>query len=183
MAPDFRFSQFFPGSFRRFRKVTHSLQENPILTDHAQPIGGRLSLRRPVPTLSPRQLSLLFGLVLLCPIAVGTSLYLILPKAHDRPLSISVELVDPQQPSGILRLKNNGDVPLHGLRIELNGAFAYFPREPLPPEQTTEVSLQWFMKKTGQRLQATQTPIRKIDVSARLPGNQRAVYTESFPDK
>lgn len=147
----------------------------------AQPIHQPRLARRPVATLTRRQLTLLFALVLLCPIVVGTVLYVVLPTAHDRPLSITVEFIDVQKPDGKVRIKNTGDIPLHGLRIELNGAFAYFPREPLPPAEHTDVSLEWFMKKTGQRLQAGQTPIRKIDVSARLPGNQRAIYTHIVP--
>lgn len=135
------------------------------------------TLRRPGPKLNSRGLTLLFGAVLLCPLALITLLFFILPAAHDRPLQVEVNLIgEPGKPE-MVRIKNTGDATLQSLRVELNGAFAYFPQAPLTPEQQVDLSLDWFMKKTGQHLDPAQTDIRTVHVSARLPGNQRAVMT------
>lgn len=136
--------------------------------------------RRPGPKLNSRSLTLLFGGVLFCPIAIIAFLYLILPAAHDRPLPVQVTMIDEVGKSRSMRLVNAGDVALQSVRIEVNGAFAYFPQAPLQPKDEVEVSLDWFMKKTGQHLDPDRTEIRTVHVSARLPGNQRAVTMIEF---
>lgn len=138
-------------------------------------------MRRPGLLLNRRSLSLLFGLVLLCPIVIVVVLSVILPTAHDRPLAVSAEFFE--QPGNLpeLRVRNEGEVPLRALRIELNGAFAYYPQAPLPPGQAVDLELDWFMKKTGSHLEPAQTEIRTIHISARLPGNQRAVFEKTVP--
>ena len=131
--------------------------------------------RRPGLKLNSRSLTLLFAAVLLCPLALIALLIWTLPVAHDQPLSVEVNLIREQGKSQAVRITNIGDVLLQSLRIEVNGAFAYFPQAPLPPKQDVDLSLDWFMKKTGQHLDPAATEIRTIRISARLPGNQRAV--------
>jgi hypothetical protein len=136
--------------------------------------------RRPGVALSRRGLTLLFGLVLLCPIVIVGALAVILPAAHDRPLAVSAELVATGGKPQKLRIRNEGEFPLRAVRIELNGAFAYFPQAPLPPGEEVDLDLDWFMKKTGSHLEPGQTEIRTIHISARLPGNQRAVFEKTI---
>lgn len=136
--------------------------------------------RRPGLVLNRRSLTLLFGLVLLCPVVILIGLAWILPAAHDRPLAVSAELVTLSGQTQTLRIRNDAGVPLRALRIELNGAFAYFPQAPLPPGQILDLGLGWFMKKTGSHLEPSQTQIRTIHISARLPGNQRAVFQKTI---
>lgn len=135
--------------------------------------------RRPTLTLSRRGLTLLLATVLACPVLIWSLLTLMLPRAHDRPLDLQIEL-DGDTPQS-LKLINTGNEPLSSLRIELNGAYAYFPDQPLAPGETVTLRLDWFLKKTGQRLQPDHTEIRTIHVSARLPGNSRAVSSWSHP--
>lgn len=135
--------------------------------------------RRPGLALSRRGLTLLFGLVLFCPIVVVTALAVILPAAHDRPLMVSAELVAVGGKQQTLRIRNEEEIPLRAIRIELNGAFAYFPHAPLPPGEQVDLSLDWFMKKTGSHFDPNNTEIRTIHISARLPGNQRAVFEKN----
>ena len=136
--------------------------------------------RRPGLKLNSRSLTLLFAAVLLCPLALIALLIWTLPAAHDQPLSVEVNLIREQGKSQAVRITNIGDVLLQSLRIEVNGAFAYFPQAPLPPKQDVDLSLDWFMKKTGQHLDPDATEIRTIHISARLPGNQRAVMNSSL---
>ncbi len=136
--------------------------------------------RRPAPRLRHRGLTLLLGLVVLCPVTLGTLIYLMLPTAHDRPLAVAVDLLSEQGKPHSLRLKNKGDVPLQNVRIELNGAFAYFPQASLAVNEQVDLSLGWFMKKTGQHFPPAQTAVRTVHVSARLPGNQRALFAKEF---
>ena len=133
-------------------------------------------MRRPGPVLNRRSLTLLFGLVLLFPVVIVAILAVLLPAAHDRPLAVSAKLVTKVGRTQELRVRNESDVPLRALRIELNGAFAYFPQAPLPPGEQVDLELDWFMKKTGSHLEPDKTEIRTIHISARLPGNQRAVF-------
>jgi len=136
--------------------------------------------RRPTRTLSRRGLTLLLATVLASPVLIWSLLTLMLPKAHDRPLDVQIEL-DWDTPQS-LKLINTGNEPLSSLRIELNGAYAYFPDQPLAAGETAVLRFDWFLKKTGQRLHPDHTEIRTIHVSARLPGNYRAVSSWSRPD-
>ena len=132
--------------------------------------------RRPGLVLERRDLTLLFGFVLLIPILLVIVLSMILPAAHDRTLTVTAELINGEGAESALRLHNIGQTSLHALRIELNGAFAFFPQAPLLPDKSVDFPLKWFMKKTGSHLDPSQTTIRTVHVSARLPGNQRAIF-------
>ena len=145
-----------------------------------QPGQSPYQIRRPGLTLNSRSLTLLFAIVLLCPLTLIALLIFTLPAAHDKPLSVKVDLIREQGKSPAVRITNVGEVSLQSLRIELNGAFAFFPQAPLPPKEDVDLSLEWFMKKTGQHLDPAATEIRTIHISARLPGNQRAVMTSNL---
>ncbi|MFO0918953.1 MAG: hypothetical protein U0872_11640 [Planctomycetaceae bacterium] len=143
---------------------------------------GRV-VRRPTLILNRKRLALLFGFVLICPLMAVALIYWILPQAHDLPLPVEVVLlVDSAEPP-VVRVKNLGAAPLHSLRIELNGAFAYFPQAPLPAQEYVDLPLDWFMKKTGHPFRSTQTDIRTIHISARLPNNRRAIFSQSFSEQ
>lgn len=136
--------------------------------------------RRPVLTLEHRRLTQLIGFMLLSPVAVVAVLYLILPPTHDRPLQVAANLIAEYGKPQVVRLTNTGDIPLQSIRVELNGAYAYFPTAPLAPHEHLDLSTEWFMKKTGQHLDPAKTAIRTVHISARLPGNQRAIFNEEF---
>lgn len=138
--------------------------------------------RRPVLTLERRRLTQLIGLMLFTPVAIIVVLYQILPPTHDRPLQVAANLISEYGKPQVVRLTNTGDVALQNLRIELNGAYAYFPHAPLAPHDRLDISTEWFMKKTGQHLDPAKTEIRTIHISARLPGNQRAIFNEDIKE-
>ena len=141
------------------------------------------NMRRPALMLAGRQLTLLIGLMLVTPIAVVALLSLILPPAHHRSLPITVDLISEYGKPQMIRLTNTGDVTLQYLRIELNGAYGFFPQTSLPPHEQMDFSAERCMKKTGQHFESDKTELRTIHISARLPGNQRGVLTENLKDR
>lgn len=142
--------------------------------------------RKPGVSLGSRGLTLLLGSVLACPILAVLVLAAILPKAHDKPLAVTTRLSRTAKEEPALAVKNVGETPLTALRLEVNEAYAYLPQASLAAGAEVEVPLTWFAKKTGQHFEPDKTPVRAIHISARLPGNERALFRqtlENVPEK
>jgi len=135
--------------------------------------------RKPGLRLGSRGLTLLLGSVLLCPIVAVLVLAAILPKAHDKPLAVTANVVHPMGTEPALAVRNVGETELRSMRLELNEAYAYLPQARLAAGAEVQVPLSWFAKKTGQHFEPDKTDVRAVHISARLPGNERALFRQT----
>lgn len=150
-----------------------------MFEERAEQGEGFSLVRKPGLRLERRGLTLLLGGVLLLPILAVSIISATLPTAHDHPLNVTTRLVKPGTAGAAVVVHNQETVELASLRVELNGAYFHLPKGRLAPDAELELPLDWFAKKTGSTFDPRETPVRAIDISARLPGNRRAVYRET----
>ncbi|MEW4528474.1 hypothetical protein [Maioricimonas sp. JC845] len=136
---------------------------------------GTFEERAPGLRLGRKGLTLLLAVVVAVPTLSVALLTRLTPQASDRPLPVEILLAEDETGEAAIRIRNTGDHDLSSVRIELNDAFYYMPRQRLAVGGEMLAPLSWFAKKSGHRFDPETIPPEHVTVTARLPGNRRGV--------
>ncbi|QDU41167.1 hypothetical protein Mal4_55320 [Maioricimonas rarisocia] len=131
--------------------------------------------RAPGLRLGRRGLTLLLVGVVTVPTVSVALLTLLTTRAADHPLPVEIRLTEDEAGETAVRISNAGDDELASVRIALNDAFYYMPRQRLDVGGEMVVPLTWFAKKSGHRFDPETIEPELVTVTARLPGNRRGV--------
>ncbi|MFG0332659.1 MAG: hypothetical protein ACF8TS_04780 [Maioricimonas sp. JB049] len=139
---------------------------------------GTFQDRAPGLRLGRRGLTLLLVGVVTIPTLSVTLLTLLTTEPADHPLPVEISLAEDETGETAIRVHNAGQSALASVRIALNDAFYYMPRQHLDVGRDMVIPLTWFAKKSGHRFDPETIEPELVTVTARLPGNRRGVVHE-----
>ena len=142
-----------------------------------------LQSQAPGPKLSSRNLTVLL-IVMLCLPAIGiTIIVTTLPDASDLQLKADIRLVTEPAQDAHFVIVNQSDDLWRSVRMTINKAFYYLPKDDVPAGEKITVPLDWFAHKGGHRFDIAKGDVGLFQLSIRLPSNRRAIKEHDYSEE
>lgn len=152
------------------------------------------SITRTMPTLSPRQLSIVLAFICVVPVLIIVTLFAYMPPVYEGLLEARITAAGlpesefyeqrydlrPEFSGGELVVENLSDQDWTHLNIQVNRHYQIHDVEPIKAHSSRRFDLERFITRTGARFNIRYNEINQARVYARRPTRDRATYACGF---